>query len=56
MNRRDEHIPAGDHDTNYRPGLPRALSGRKVRVFGARPQSASATTIFPSPLRPFARR
>ncbi|AGS20692.1 hypothetical protein REMIM1_CH00844 [Rhizobium etli bv. mimosae str. Mim1] len=35
MNRPDEKISAGDHDTNYRPGLPRALSGREVRVFGA---------------------
>ncbi|AHG47854.1 hypothetical protein RLEG12_13760 [Rhizobium leguminosarum bv. trifolii CB782] len=35
MNRRYDEISAGDHDANYRPGLPRALSGREVRVFGA---------------------
>ncbi|RWX27885.1 hypothetical protein EHI48_21655 [Rhizobium sp. WSM1325] len=35
MNRRDDEISAGNDDANYRPGLPRALSGRKVRVFGA---------------------
>ncbi|KWV40826.1 hypothetical protein AS026_25255 [Rhizobium altiplani] len=45
MNRRDEQVPAGDHDTNYRPGLPRALSGRKVRVFGAWTTSASVTNF-----------
>ncbi|TBY41833.1 hypothetical protein E0H60_07095 [Rhizobium leguminosarum bv. viciae] len=35
MNRRDDETSAGNDDANYRPGLPRALSGRKVRVFGA---------------------
>ncbi|OHV26287.1 hypothetical protein EOS93_09815 [Rhizobium sp. RMa-01] len=35
MNRRYDEISAGDDDANYRPGLPRALSGREVRVFGA---------------------
>ncbi|CCM74578.1 hypothetical protein BN77_1714 [Rhizobium mesoamericanum STM3625] len=45
MNRPDEKVPAGDHDTNYRPGLPRALSGRKVRVFGAWTTSASVTNF-----------
>lgn len=52
MNRRYDEISAGDDDANYRPGLPRALSGRKVRVFGAWIR-ALPSPAFSRPLRPF---
>lgn len=48
MNRRYDEISAGDHDTNYRPGLPRALSGREVRDFGACEQALPPPPIFMS--------